>query len=320
MSHIASQCAPTFHESDVASSVVAGLSSTRKTLPCSLFYDARGSELFEQITHLPEYYPTRTEAAILAAAARQIAARTAPGSVLVEFGSGSSRKTEILLDVLQSLAAYIPIDVSKSALSAARARLAHRYPLLRIIPTEGDFTKEVGLPRSFSGRPRLGFFPGSTIGNFAPAEASGVLRKMADALGPGARLLIGVDLLKDLDILIPAYNDLAGVTATFNLNLLVRINRELGADFDLAQFRHVALFNSSEGRIEMYLESLAAQQVRIGALSFNFAEGERIHTENSHKYTIPQFHDLAARGGWIAQDVWIDENNLFSLHELSVAE
>jgi dimethylhistidine N-methyltransferase len=303
-------------ESDLARIVVAGLSSPRKTLPCSLFYDARGSELFDKITTLPEYYPTRTEAEILSGAASEIAAGTKPGSILVEFGSGSSRKTEILLDALLRLAAYVPIDVSQSALAGARARLAKRYPLLRIIPVEGDFTRDVMLPRSLEARPRLGFFPGSTIGNFAPIEAASLLRKMADALGPGSRLLVGADLVKEPEVLLPAYNDSQGVTADFNLNLLVRINRELGADFNLARFGHVALFNSSEGRIEMYLESLAAQQVRIGAFAFDFAEGERIHTENSHKYTIPRFHDLAACGGWTAQKVWTDKHNLFSVHEL----
>jgi dimethylhistidine N-methyltransferase len=305
--------------SEVARLVIDGLSSPQKTLPCSLFYDARGSELFEQITDLPEYYPTRTEAAILAGTSKEIAARTAPGTALVEFGSGSSRKTEILLDALQSLSAYVPIDVSRAALAGARARLTDRYPGLRIIPVESDFTAAMALPDALAGRPRLGFFPGSTIGNFAPLEASDLLRKMAAVLGPGARLLIGVDLLKDLSILVPAYNDSAGVTAKFNLNLLVRINRELRADFNLGLFAHVALFNPLEGRIEMHLESRAAQKVRIGAHTFDFAEGERIHTENSHKYSISQFHDLAARGGWTAQKVWTDQDKLFSLHELMVA-
>ncbi|WP_036260771.1 L-histidine N(alpha)-methyltransferase [Methylocapsa aurea] len=302
---------------ELARAVVAGLSQPQKTLPCALLYDARGSALFEQITALPEYYPTRTEAAILAGAASDIAAHTPPGSLLVEFGSGSSRKTEILLEALPSLAAYVPIDVSQTALEDARARLAGRFPALRIIPIRGDFTQQLVLPQTLAKRPRLGFFPGSTIGNFAPLEACALLRQMGQSLGPCGRLLIGVDLQKDLARLISAYDDAAGVTALFNLNLLHRINREMGADFAVDRFAHVALYNGAEGRIEMHLESLTAQTVALGGRRFDFAEGERIHTENSYKYTVAQFHELAAGAGWTPRRLWTDAEDLFSLHELT---
>ncbi|WOJ91394.1 L-histidine N(alpha)-methyltransferase [Methylocapsa polymorpha] len=304
---------------DLLRAAIEGLSLPQKALPCYLFYDARGSALFERITELPEYYPTRTETAILAARVGEIAAQTPPGSILVEFGSGSSRKTEILIDALPTLAAYVPIDVSRSALDEACARLASRFPALRIIPTEGDFTQPLILPQGLAKRPRLGFFPGSTIGNFGHDDACALLRGMALSLGTGARLLIGADLQKDLARLIPAYNDSAGVTAEFNLNLLARLNREIGANFDLERFGHAALFNAVEGRIEIYLVSLAAQTVDVGGRRFDFAKGERIHTENSYKYTIAQFGDLASRAGWAARHVWTDAENLFSLFELALA-
>ncbi|MEJ0095735.1 MAG: L-histidine N(alpha)-methyltransferase [Methylocella sp.] len=306
-------------EEDLARAVIAGLSTPQKTLPCFLFYDAKGSALFEQITQQPEYYPTRTEAAILKIAASDIAAHTPPGSLLVEFGSGSSRKTEILLQALPSLAGYVPIDVSQSALDDAFERLSLRFPTLRIIPSVGDFTQSLILPQSLAKRPRLGFFPGSTIGNFAPVEARDLLSGMAQSLGLGGRLVIGVDLRKDLSILVPAYNDAAGVTADFNLNLLLRLNREMGANFNVGRFAHRAIFNEAEGRIEMHLVSIEPQQVEIAGLHFDFAAGESIHTENSYKYSIPQFQDLAACAGWLPRQVWTDPDDLFSLHELMVA-
>ncbi len=306
-------------EDDAARAVVAGLSQPQKSLPCFLFYDARGSELFEEITRLPEYYPTRTEAAILEAAAADIAHRTLPGGVLVEFGSGSSRKTEILLNALPSLSAYVPIDVSQSALDDAFGRLALRFPKLRVIPTLSDFGEALFLPQGIAKRPRLGFFPGSTIGNFAPPEARDLLSHMARTLGPLGRLIIGVDLLKDVSTLSAAYNDSAGVTADFNVNILRRLNREMGADFDLDQFAHKAIFNAAEGRIEMHLVSLKSQRVGVSGRSFDFSEGESIHTENSYKYSIPQFEELARRAGWVSRRVWTDPDNLFSLHELAIA-
>jgi dimethylhistidine N-methyltransferase len=307
---------------DVARAALSGLSQPQKWLPSWLFYDARGSDLFEEITRLPEYYPTRIETAILESATRDIAADTPPGSVLVEFGSGSSRKTEILLNALPGLSAYAPIDVSRSALDEAVARLALRFPALRVIPTVGDFLAPLALPGGLAGglasRPRLGFFPGSTIGNFAPAEARDLMAHMAATLGPRGRLVIGVDLRKDLSILLPAYNDAAGVTAAFNANILARLNREAGADFNLDRFVHSAIFNAAEGRIEMHLVSVERQRVTVMGRSFDFAAGESIHTENSYKYSIPRFQDLAHRAGWTPHRVWTDPDQMCSLHELVI--
>ncbi|ACK51947.1 methyltransferase [Methylocella silvestris BL2] len=302
--------------SPIAQIVLDGLSRPQKSLPSFLFYDARGSDLFEEITRLPEYYPTRTEAAILAEAAPAIAAHTPPGAVLVEYGSGSSRKTEILLDALPNLAAYAPIDVSQSALAEASARLGRRFPTLRVIPTLGDFSAPLILPASLSRRPRTGFFPGSTIGNFAPADAAALLTHMAQGLGDGGRLIIGVDLLKDVSILIPAYDDAAGVTAAFNLNILARLNRELGADFDLQSFRHEARFYAAESRIEMHLVSRRRQKIGLLGCLFPLEAGESIHTENSYKYSIAQFQALAELAGWSCRRVWTDDGDLFSVHEL----
>ncbi len=300
-----------------AAAVLDGLSRPEKTLPCRFIYDRAGSELFERITALPEYYPTRTEIGILESCAAEIVARTPAGTVLIEFGSGSSRKTEILLRALDRLAAYVPLDVSAAALEDASRRLHRRFPGLRVIPLVGDFRTPPRLPDDLADRPRLGFFPGSTIGNFAPDEAVLLLRSMAEALGRDGRLVIGVDLLKGAEVLIPAYDDAAGVTAAFNLNLLARANRDLGADFDLAAFRHEARFNEERGRIEMHLVSVREQVVRVLGQSFSFAAGESIHTESSHKYTSEGFRTLAARAGWTARRMWSDAAGLFSVHELS---
>ena len=302
-----------------ATDVLLGLGAAQKTLPCQYLYDARGSELFEAITDVPEYYPTRTEIGILEASVADIVADTPSGSVLVEFGSGSSRKTEILLGALNKLAAYVPIDVSATALADARDRLTARYPHLRVEPVVGDFRDPLVLPDDLAARPRMGFFPGSTIGNFRPGEAEALLRSMAVALGAGGRLIIGVDLRKATTKLLPAYDDAAGVTAAFNKNLLTRANRELGADFDLDGFRHEARFNGAESRIEMHLVSERAQTVRLLGRSFAFRPGESIHTENSHKYTVAAFQALARGAGWAPRRVWTDEAGLFSVHEIVVA-
>ncbi len=302
-----------------AEATLAGLTASPKTLPCRFFYDARGSELFEQITAVPEYYPTRTEAAILERCAGAIAAETPRGAVLVEFGSGSSRKTEILLTALDALKAYVPIDVSPSALEEARERLSLRFPALDVHPVVGDFRADLALPADLEHRPRLGFFPGSTIGNFAPDEAADLLRGMAASLGETGRLVLGVDLRKDPARLIPAYNDASGVTAAFNLNLLTRANRELGADFDLGAFEHEAIFNAGKSRIEMHLVSKRPQTVSLLGRRFEFRRGESIHTENSHKYSIADFGDMARGAGWTPRRVWTDDQQLFSVHELVVA-
>lgn len=302
-----------------AAAALHGLGEHQKTLPCQYLYDERGSALFEQITGAPEYYPTRTETAILEACVEAIVEGTPERSVLVEFGSGSSRKTEILLGALDKLAAYVPIDVSPSALEDARSRLAVRFPALRVHPIVGDFRAELVLPPDLAERPRMGFFPGSTIGNFQPEAAADLLAGMAATLRRGGRLVIGVDLRKDTGVLIPAYDDAAGVTAAFNKNILVRANRELGADFDLDGFAHEARFNDARSRIEMHLVSRRQQTVNLLGRRFAFRPGESIHTENSHKYSVAAFQDLAKRAGWRPNRLWTDADRLFSVHEI-VAE
>jgi len=306
-------------EGDFARSVVEGLSKTRKTLPCRFFYDARGSELFEEITRLPEYYPTRTEAGILNAHAGEIVADIRDGGVLIEFGSGSSLKTEILLDRCATRIAYVPIDVSEAALTDAKTRLTSRYPALDVRPIVADFSHPVDLPTDLASRPRTGFFPGSTIGNLAPDDARRLLANFARGLGYRGRLIIGVDLQKDARTLISAYNDSAGITAEFNLNLLHRINCELGGTFDVRRFRHEAIYDPREGRIEMHLISDRDQDVEVCGRHFRFRAGESIHTENSYKYTIDQFRELARLAGWAPSRVWTDRSRQFSVHELRSA-
>lgn len=306
-------------DDEFASAVLHGLSRPQKTLPCRFFYDARGSELFEEITRLPEYYPTRTEAAILEVHAAEMAAGVPDGGVLIEFGSGSSRKTETLLRHLTQLRAYVMIDVSDSALQDAKNRLATRFPALDVRPIVADFSYPVALPADLADSHRTGFFPGSTIGNLNSVGAQRLLRAFRGVLSPGSRLLIGVDLKKDLSILLPAYNDAAGVTAAFNLNLLARINREIAPAFDLDAFRHEAIYNARDGRIEMHLVSRRDQDVSIAGHTFHFRKGETIHTENSYKYTVPQFQDLARAADWLPHRVWTDEDALFSVHELLCA-
>ncbi len=300
---------------EFAASVIEGLSKPRKSLSCRFFYDARGSELFEEITRLPEYYPTRTEIAILDAHAAEIASVN-DGAVLVEFGSGSSRKTEILLAGLPRLRAYVPIDVSESALEEAKRRLIERFPALAVRPIAGDFSRLLALPPDLAKARKLGFFPGSTIGNFSPFAARALLGAMRRLLTPEGWLIVGVDLKKDAGQLVRAYNDAAGVTAAFNLNLLTRINRELEGSFDLDGFRHEAIYDPREGRVEMHIVSIRNQAVRIRGLWFRFSAGEAIHTENSYKYSIGQFQDIACSAGWLPGRVWTDDQNLFSVHEL----
>jgi dimethylhistidine N-methyltransferase len=303
-------------DEEFVGAVIDGLSRPQKSLPCRFFYDARGSALFEEITRLPEYYLTRTEAAILAANAAQMAQAVPDGGVLVEFGSGSSLKTEILLEKLPHLGAYVSIDVSPSALADAKQRLAARFPGLDVRPTLGNFARPVALPAEFTLRHKTGFFPGSTIGNYTAVEAQRLLRNFRTMLAPGGRLIIGVDLKKDVRTLLLAYNDAAGVTAAFNLNLLARINREIGPAFDLDAFRHEAIYNPRDGRIEMYLVSRKAQDVTLLDRRFHFAKGETIHTENSYKYSLSQFRDLARAADWLPQRAWTDSDQLFSVHEL----
>ncbi len=303
-------------DDEFASAVIDGLSRPNKTLPCRFFYDARGSDLFEEITRLPEYYLTRTETGILERYAAEMAAGVPAGAVLVEFGSGSSRKTEILLRELPHLGSYVAVDVSDSALLEAKTRLAQRFPNLDIRPVVGDFSYPVSLPGGLAARHKVGFFPGSTIGNVTPAEAAQLLGVFRTMLSPSGRLIVGVDLKKDARRLVCAYDDAAGVTAAFNLNLLARINRELGGSFDLAAFAHKAVYNPRHGRIEMHLESTRRQEASIRGRIFRFGAGECIHTENSYKYAMGEFQDVARSAGWHPQRVWTDKDNLFSVHEL----
>lgn len=298
------------------SAVLEGLSKPKKSLPCRFFYDARGSELFEEITRLPEYYPTRTETEILARNAGNIAGFIPEGSVLVEFGAGSSLKTEILLDRVASHVTYVPIDVSPSALSAAFERLKKRYPSLDIHPLVANFSQPFALPADLDGRTRTGFFPGSTIGNLTPPEVTRLLADLGSALGARSRLIIGVDLKKEARKLVLAYNDSAGVTAAFNLNLLARINRELQGTFDLESFRHDAIYNPREGRIEMHLLSTRDQDATVSGHRFHFRPGESIHTENSYKYAPDQFRTLSAMADWSTAALWTDNAALFSVHAL----
>ncbi len=306
-------------DEDFRAAVVEGLSQPQKRISSKYFYDERGSKLFEQITELPEYYPTRTETALLRAHAKEFAELIGPNASLVEFGSGSSTKVRILLDALEDPSAYVPIDISRDHLIESAKGLADAYPDLMVVPVAADYTQPLELPEIPNEVVRIGFFPGSTIGNFSYAEAVNFLRTAATELGTDNGLLIGVDLKKDAAILHAAYNDAAGVTAEFNLNMLRHINDELGADFDLDSFAHEARWQADEGRIEMHLVSKCEQTVRVDGHTFEFDEAESIHTEDSHKYTIDEFHALAAEAGWRAYRHWTDDDNLFSIHYLRVA-
>ena len=294
--------------------VLAGLEQTPKSLPSKYFYDKRGSELFDCISELPEYYLTRTETALLRARAREIATAMGPDVTLVEFGAGSLRKVGIVLAALDAAHAYMPIDISGEHLSVRADTLAKRYPRLSVDPVVADFTAPLELP-DVGGR-LTGFFPGSTIGNLARSEALAFLKR-AKLMFKGSGILVGVDLVKDPAILHAAYNDASGVTAAFNKNILARANRELEAGFDLDAFAHYAFYNPSERRIEMHLVALAAQRVRVADCSFALSEGESIHTENSHKYTVEDFRRLAREAGLVPRQVWCDGARLFSLHWLA---
>lgn len=277
------------------------------------FYDTRGSQLFEQICELPEYYPTRTEMALLESHASDMAQHIGPQAEVVEFGAGASRKVRQLLNALESPSRFVPIDISGEHLLASVAALRADYPCIEVLPVIADFTQGVELPAPV-GR-RVGFFPGSSIGNFEPEHARRMLQEFAAQLTGGC-LLIGVDLLKDPAILHAAYNDSAGVTAAFNLNLWSRANREAGADFNTSQWVHSAFYNAPFQRIEMHLVSRCAQQVRVAGQCFSFDEGDSVHTENSQKYSIKGFQDLAGTAGWTPQAVWTDLAQSFSMHLL----
>lgn len=301
--------------------VLHGLALPEKNIPSLYFYDQRGSELFEAITALPEYYPTRTEIAILETHGAEMAAALGPGVRLIELGSGAAVKTELLLTHLEQPAAYVPVEISREHLLAAAARIAADFPGLEVLPVTADFTEPFDLPepKHRAVRRNVAFFPGSTIGNFPRAMAADLLRATRDEVGTGGAMLIGVDLKKDHAVLERAYNDSAGVTAQFNLNLLDRLNRELGADFDLAAFRHAAVWDDALDRIEMRLISTRQQTVEIAGQSFAFATGEILVTEYSHKYSLEAFRRLAEASGFAVARVWTDAARLFSVQLLEAS-
>jgi L-histidine Nalpha-methyltransferase len=292
--------------------VLSGLATEPRTIPARWLYDRAGSELFEAITALPEYYVTRTETALLSSAVEEIAELAGPCRAIVEFGSGSSTKSRILLSAMKP-AAYVPIDISRDALWGAVASLSEEFGDLPIHPVEADFTETLRLPTAIGSAPRLGFFPGSTIGNLLAPDAVDLLRTMAKTLGRGSMLLIGIDRIKDTKVLLPAYDDAQGVTAAFNLNLLHRINRELGGTVPVDEFRHVARWNDGEARIEMHLEARRDVHFLADGRTFSIAAGETIHTENSIKYGPRDALLLLRAGGWNPIANWTDPKELFSL-------
>ncbi|HPF40337.1 MAG TPA: L-histidine N(alpha)-methyltransferase [Phycisphaerae bacterium] len=299
--------------------VIAGLSADRKTLPSKYLYDKRGSELFDAICEAKDYYPTRTEVGIMRRNAAEMADAIGAGAVVIEYGSGSSMKTPLLLEPLEKPAAYVPVDISREHLVEAAERISARFQDLPIMPVCADFTRPFELPEALdSDAPRMAYFPGSTIGNFTPTQARSLLQNMYDETNGGSALL-GVDLKKDVAVLERAYDDSEGVTAEFNINLLEHINRELNADFDLETFEHRAVFNEELSRVEMHLVSRVRQVVTIGGTSFSFDAGETIHTENSHKYTPTSFARLAASAGWKVDRIWTDDRDYFSI-QLLVAD
>jgi dimethylhistidine N-methyltransferase len=302
-----------------AGDVIDGLSQHPKRLPPKYFYDATGSELFEQITLLPEYYPTRTELSILRDRAGEISAIIPEGAALVEFGAGATTKVRLLLSECK-FSAYVPVDISGDFLKAQADALRKDFPALDVYPVAADFTTPFALPDQVKAMPKVGFFPGSTLGNFEPHEACSFMRSSREILGEGAQMVIGVDLEKDERVLYHAYNDSAGVTARFNLNVLVRINRELGGNFDLSAFMHRAIYNRERHRIEMHLISKKAQTVRVLGRSFPFRTGESIHTESSYKYSLDRFTALARGSGWSPRSSWTDKDGMFSVHALVASD
>lgn len=306
--------------SDFARELHAGLSLDARSISPKFFYDVAGSTLFDRICELPEYYPTRTEVRILTECAPEIAAQIGPNAEIVEFGAGSLTKVRLLLDALESPKRYVPIDISGEHLEAAAERLRKDYAHVAVQPMVADYTMPLVLPsREKGGGQRVGFFPGSTLGNFSPEEALAFLQ-LAQRLLRGGGLLLGVDLVKDPALLHAAYNDAQGVTAAFNLNLLRRANAELDTDFDLHSFTHAAFYNSPLRRIEMHLVSRRAQSVTLDGQRFNFEEGETIHTENSHKFTVEGLRALAVKAGFRPAAVWTDPERLFSVHWLQAKD
>jgi dimethylhistidine N-methyltransferase len=304
-----------------ADDVLDGLRATPKYLLPKYFYDGAGSLLFERITELPEYYPTRCEMQILREHARKIAKLVPAGAALVEFGSGSSKKARIMLRALPKLAAYVPVDICGEMIEQEALELRPDFPGLKVLPVTADITQAFDLPAPAKAAPvRVGFFPGSTIGNFEPHEAAAFLRNAARILGTGATLIVGADLIKPVEVLNAAYNDTAGVTAKFNRNLLVRINRELRGTFKLDTFEHHAFYNRERHRIEMHLASLKRQKVKVAGETIDFRAGETIHTENSYKYSVESLGALARGTGWQPVGVWTDERQYFSIQAFTLAD
>ena len=299
---------------DELGEIIEGLNESQKSISPKYFYDERGSQLFDRICDLPEYYLTRTELAIMNAFAGEMAERIGPRASLIEFGSGSSQKIRILLQHLVDLAAYVPVDISKDHLVAAAAAIARDFPEIEVLPVAADFTHPFDLPDP--GLPpvrNVVYFPGSTIGNFSPESALDLMKVMYEEAGPGGGLLIGIDLQKDKAIIERAYNDASGITAAFNRNVLRRLNREFRADFDPCSFRHEAVYNEDEGRIEMYLVSRKKQSFRVGGRRFEIAADERILTEHSHKYTLAGFADRVAAAGFHLEESWTDSERMFAV-------
>ncbi|KQT33342.1 dimethylhistidine N-methyltransferase [Sphingomonas sp. Leaf412] len=292
--------------------VLAGLTRRPRAIPARWFYDRRGSELFEQITDVPEYYPTRTETAVLRDLSADLPALVGAGRAVVEFGSGSSTKTPILLEAV-SPSAYVPIDISGDFLRESSRTLSAAFPNLLVLPFEADFTRPLALPHTIADAPKLGFFPGSTIGNLIPRAAVDLLRAMRVSLGEGAMLLIGMDRIKDASVLVPAYDDAAGVTGRFNMNLLERINRELDGTIPLDAFRHEAVWNDDRARIEMHLKAVRDASFTVDGRDFAIAAGETIHTENSHKYGPRDARILLRSGGWTPVREWTDADGRFAV-------
>ena len=319
-------CPPAVHEippepEDLLQEVLRGLSEPQKTLPCKLLYDEYGSQLFDRITELPEYYPTRTERAIMERYVDEIAAQLGAGRLVIEYGSGTSEKTRLLLNALELPAGYVPIDIAREHLETAAAALCVEFPDMPIHPIWADYTAPVTLPDTAPlDAPRLVYFPGSTIGNFRPDDAVAFLRRVAKLCAENGHLLIGVDLKKDRRTLENAYNDKEGVTAAFNLNLLSHLNKRLDTQFPLALFRHHAPYNDAAGRIEMHLVCDADLDVRVNGSTVHFKQGESVRTELSYKYALAEFAALAARAGFAVERVWTDPQQLFSVQLLRLQE
>ena len=295
----------------IRAEVLRGLLDDPKSLPPKLFYDRTGARLFEAICELPEYYLTRTELSILRARAGEIAGRCGENTALIEYGSGAGVKVRLLLDELRNPAAYVPVDISMEQLAAVAAERARQYPHLRVVPVHADYTTRFALPSLPDDARRVAFFPGSTIGNLHPAEATAFLHRVRATVGPRGALILGVDRRKDASVLHAAYNDAAGVTAAFNLNMLARLNRELDADFDLSTFRHWAHFNDAASRIEMHLESSMAQRVHVADTPIDFERGETILTECSYKFDLEFLEAVVRPAGFVIEELWTDARDWF---------